>query len=454
MGVSAVMRTVNPTEQADPILIVGLGKSGLSVARHLGARSQRFAVADSRETPPNLALFRAEFAQVPLLLGRFDAEHFSAYKTLIVSPGVSLEEPAIRAACAAGARIVGDIELFAGEVQAPVIAITGSNGKSTVTTLVAAMAEHAGRRVAVGGNLGTPALDLLAPPAADVYVLELSSFQLETTYSLAPKAAVVLNLSPDHLDRYADMDAYAQAKAAVYRNAAVCVVNRDDAGAAALAGGECQQSFGLDEPKGSQFGICELEGANWLCHGTQALMPQSAVRMAGRHGVANALAALALGEAIGLPMAAMLEVLQSFTGLAHRCQWVAKVAGVDWYNDSKGTNVGATLAAVNGLSAPVVVILGGIGKGQDFTVLRETLSTRARAVVVFGQDRALIGAALRDTVSLTQVSDLAAAVNTAAALAQPGDAVLLSPACASFDQFSGFEARGDYFMHLVQERVQ
>ncbi len=448
MGIA--VQDMNSQQASAEALIVGLGKSGLSVARYLAARGRRFAVADSREAPPALETLRTEYPQVRVYLGPFEAGLFSRFERLIVSPGVSIEEPAIRDAREAGAEILGDIELFAQSATSPVAAITGSNGKSTVTTLLAAMAEAAGRRVVAGGNLGTPALDLIGEPEPELYVLELSSFQLETTHSLHPAVAVVLNVSPDHMDRYADERAYAQAKGRIYAGAAVRVVNRDDTVAAALAGEGAALSFGLDEPKDSQFGICEFEGANWLARGSTRLMPEHELRMPGRHNTANALAALALAEALGLPMQPCLEVLRRFPGLAHRCQWVAESEGVNWFNDSKGTNLGATLAALKGLPAPVVLIAGGQAKGQDFTPLREALVDKVRAVVVFGEDAALIEAAVGEAVTLRRVADLAAAVQSAKGLARDGDVVLFSPACASFDQFSGYEARGEAFIEQVK----
>lgn len=440
--------TARPEQAAT--LIVGLGKSGLSAARYLARRGEAFAVADSRATPPGAAELAALCPGCETAFGDFEPAWFARFRRLVVSPGVAVAEPAIVAARAAGAEVIGDIELFARAVTAPVIAITGSNGKSTVTTLVGQMAA-AERRVAVGGNLGTPALDLIARPEPDLYVLELSSFQLETTETLAPVAATVLNLSADHLDRYDSIATYAQAKGRVYAHAAVQVVNRDDAVAAALATGPgARVSFGLDAPTAGQWGFAEADGAGWLMRGAQRVLREDELRIRGRHNVANALAALALGEAAGLSLEAMCRVLREFAGLLHRSQWVASARGADWFNDSKGTNVGATLAALHGMTAPVVLLAGGLGKDQDFTPLRPALAQNGRGLVLFGRDAGLIEQAVGDAVPVRRVDSLEAAVAAAAEMVQPGDVVLLSPACASFDMFSGYEERGQRFVELVR----
>ncbi|WP_052064271.1 UDP-N-acetylmuramoyl-L-alanine--D-glutamate ligase [Acidihalobacter prosperus] len=433
-------------------LVVGLGATGLSVARHLAARGESFAVADSRAEPPGLARLKVECSPLEIHLGAFDRSLFHRARRLIVSPGVAVSSPAIQEAQAAGAEVLGDIELFARCARAPVIAITGSNGKSTVTSLVGEMAQRAGLRVAVGGNLGTPALDLLDEPEPDLYVLELSSFQLETTDSLAPRAAVVLNVSPDHLDRYESLDAYARAKARVYSHAGHCVVNRDDPLAAALAD-ECPATgFGLAPPAvPGDYGLCEIDGTHWLVQGGRSLLAANELRMAGRHNLANALAALALGSEAGLPEAAMLAALRDFPGLPHRCQWIGSHRGADWYNDSKGTNVGATLAAIQGLDGALVLIAGGQAKGQDFAPLREALAGRARGVVLIGVDAPRLRDALAGIAPLIDATDMDDAVRAAAALAQPGDRVLLSPACASLDMYASYVARGDDFVRAFGE---
>ena len=441
------------------VLVVGLGKTGLSCARYLSRLGEQVAVTDNRDLPPGLTALRDELPDVALFLGRFETDAFDNAEQIVVSPGVPLQHPLISEARARGVEVIGDIELFARAARAPTLAITGSNGKSTVTTLVGEMARCAGRNVKVGGNLGVPALDLLPADATegepDLYVLELSSFQLESTYTLAPRAAVILNISPDHLDRYSGLDDYAKAKQRIYRNAALQVVNRDDAYAARLADpNRPSVGFGLQAPTDGDYGVAEVGGRSWLMHGNEPLLPIAEIRMAGRHNVSNALAALALGDAMELDRAAMFETLRTFGGLAHRTQWVAEAGGVVWYNDSKGTNIGATLAAVQGMDRPVVLIAGGQGKGADFRLLRDGLEGRLRAAVLIGEDAALIESALQGMTTIERTDSMDNAVRAAARLARPGDAVLLSPACASFDMFKGYDHRGDVFADAVRRLVK
>jgi UDP-N-acetylmuramoylalanine--D-glutamate ligase len=398
---------------------------------------------------------QAEFGQLPLELGGFSEERFLWAQRLVVSPGVSLQQPLIAAARARGVEIMGDIELFARAAQAPVVAVTGSNGKSTVTLLLAEMARAAGREVRMGGNIGTPALELLAAAEPDFYVLELSSFQLDTTQSLDARAAVVLNISADHMDRYPDLAGYAASKQQLFAMQAVAgdvmVVNRDDPLVNAMPTGQQQRvSFGLGQPPAdNDYGRSDDQGERYLMRGTQRLLPVSALALAGEHNQANALAALALGEAMGLPMTAMLSCLREFTGLPHRMQLVADITGVRWINDSKGTNVGATLAAIQGLAGPLILIAGGQGKGADFSPLREAMGDKVRAVVLLGEDAAEIAQVVSAMTDVQFASDMVDAVGQAQALARAGDTVLLSPACASFDMFNGFEHRGDVFMQAV-----
>lgn len=438
------------------VLVIGLGKTGLSCARYLSHLGEQVAVTDDRDTPPGLAAMLDELPDVALFLGRFEPDAFDNADQIVVSPGVSLKHPLISEARARGVEVIGDIELFARAVQAPVLAITGSNGKSTVTTLVGEMARCAGRNVKVGGNLGTPALDLLPVDGVepDMYVLELSSFQLESTFTLAPRAAVILNISPDHLDRYSGLDDYAKAKQRIYRNAELQIVNLDDPYAARLADTKHPGvGFGMQPPAGDDYGVCDVDGRAWLMRGEERLLPADEIRMAGRHNLSNALAALALGDAMGLDREAMFETLRTFGGLPHRTQWVAEGGGVVWYNDSKGTNIGATLAAVQGMDRPVVLIAGGQGKGADFRLMRDALKGRLRAAVLLGEDAPLIAAALEGTTRIERVDSMERAVQVAAELAQIGDAVLLSPACASFDMFNGYDHRGEVFMTAVRRQV-
>lgn len=436
-------------------LVVGLGKTGLSCAHYLRQRGVAVAVTDSRADPPGLAALRESMPEVAVFVGGFDPEVFAAAERLVVSPGVSVAEPLIRAAIARGVPVVGDVELFAEATRAPVCAITGSNGKSTVTTLVGLMARLAGRRVAVGGNLGEPVLDLLESNA-ELYVLELSSFQLETTSGLAPEVAVVLNVSPDHMDRYPDLAAYAAAKARVYERARLAVVNRDDPLVSAmLHPGARAIGFTLGAPAPGDFGLRHAGASTWICHGEARLMDAAEVAIAGRHNLANALAALALASGCGIPLMVACDALRRFPGLPHRSTLVAERQGVRWFDDSKGTNPGATLAALEGLlpegePGRVVLIAGGDGKGADFAPLRPAVERVARAVVLIGRDAPLIEAALAGCAPLVRALDMEDAVRLAAELAQPGDCVLLSPACASFDMFKSYEHRGEVFAEAVR----
>lgn len=437
-------------------LVLGLGKTGLSCARYLRSQGVPVAVTDSRPQPPGLERARAEMPDLPLFLGGFDAAALAAADRLVISPGIALGEPGLALALGRGVEVVGDIELFARAAQAPIVAITGSNGKSTVTTLVGAMAQASGLRTAVGGNLGEPALDLL-DTAVELYVLELSSFQLETTWSLRPLVATVLNISADHLDRYPSLDAYAATKASLLKGAEVALLNRDDPRVAAMAGLAGRDiEFGLGEPRTEEdFGLREGEGAVWLARGHQLLMRTDDLPLAGRHNLANALAALALGEICGLPLASRLAALRAFHGLAHRTVLVATRGGVRWFDDSKGTNPGATIAALRGLVDPAqggraVLIAGGDGKGADFGELAETVGCTARAVILMGRDGPRIAEALSGRVPTQSAKDMEEAVHLAAAIALPGDCVLLSPACASFDMFDNYEHRGRVFVAAVR----
>lgn len=451
-GAATVRDRGDRVDAAERALVVGLGATGLSAARWLASRGVAVAVTDSRERPPGLPALQECLPDAALFLGGFSQRALDRADMVVLSPGVPLTDPFVRLAQARGLPVVGDIELFARAVAAPVIAITGSNGKSTVATLVGMMAEHAGIDVRVGGNLGTPALDLLRDADPELYVLELSSFQLETTASLDASAAAVLNVSADHLDRYAGIDEYAAAKARIWHGTGMVVANRDDARCAALVPQRRAVTwFGLDAPRGNgEYGVVASGGTAWLCSGDERLMPRDNLRMAGGHNVANALAALALGAAAGMPPAPMVEVLEQFGGLPHRMEWVAERNGVAYYNDSKATNVGATRAAVAGFAGPLVMVLGGDGKGQDFAPLAEALRGRAHTAVLLGRDAARIAEALAGACAVQLAADMPAAVRAASKAAQPGDTVLLSPACSSLDMFESFEARGRAFADAVR----
>jgi UDP-N-acetylmuramoylalanine--D-glutamate ligase len=436
-------------------LVVGLGKTGLSVARFLSQRGVPVAIVDSREHPPALESLRSELpADVALFLGGFKAEAFERAERVIVSPGVTVKEPLILAAAARGVPVIGDVELFAQLITAPVVAITGSNGKSTVTTLLNAMAQSAGRDVRMGANIGTPALDLIAEREPDLYVLELSSFQLETTFSLRPAASVVLNISADHLDRYADLDAYSNAKRSIYRNAAIQVVNADDPLVVRLAYPDKSQiRYTMGVPAAGEYGRCDYQGASWLARGDEPIMPVSGIRMDGRHNVSNTLAALALGEAAGLPRDAMIEAINEFRGLPHRMQLVAHQAGIRWYNDSKGTNVGATLAAIDSAEGRVVLIAGGDAKGADLSPLAPAMREKGRGAVLIGRDASRLQEVLQSVIPLERAADMQEAVELAARMAQPGDSALLSPACASTDMYRDYQERGELFVKAVRGLV-
>lgn len=434
-------------------IVVGLGKSGMSLVRFLARQGVSFAVADTRENPPELATLRRDYPQVEVRCGELDVEFLCRADELYVSPGLALATPALQAAAARGVKLSGDIDLFARNAKAPIVAISGSNAKSTVTTLVGEMAVAAGKRVAVGGNLGMPALDLLSDDV-ELYVMELSSFQLETTHQLGAEVAAVLNVSEDHMDRYSGLPAYHLAKHRIFRGARQVVVNRQDALTRPLmSDGLPCWTFGLGAPDFKAFGLREENGEKYLAFEFQNLMPVRELKVRGAHNQANALAALALGHAVGLPFDAMLSSLRTFTGLEHRCQWVRELDGVSYYNDSKATNVGAALAAIDGLGmdmdGKLVLIAGGDGKGADFSGLRDSVTRYCRAVVLIGRDADLIADALGDAVPQVRAASLDEAIAQCRALAQPGDAVLLSPACASFDMFKNYEERGQLFARAV-----
>ncbi|MGH8352395.1 MAG: UDP-N-acetylmuramoyl-L-alanine--D-glutamate ligase [Pseudomonas sp.] len=435
-------------------IVVGLGKSGLSLVRFLARQGLPFAVVDTRANPPELATLRSQFPQVEVRCGELDVEFLCRASELLVSPGLALATPALQAAAQRGVKLSGDIDLFVRHAKAPIIAITGSNAKSTVTTLVGEMAAAAGKRVAVGGNLGTPALELLNDEV-ELYVLELSSFQLETTERLNAEVATCLNVSEDHMDRYADLPAYHLAKHRVFRGAKQVVVNRQDALSRPLIADQVPcWTFGLNKPDFKGFGLLEEGGEKHLAFQFEALLPVRELKIRGAHNQANALAALALGHAVGLPFEPMLDCLRRFAGLPHRCQWLRERNGVSYYDDSKATNVGAALAAIEGLGADIagklVLLAGGDGKGADFSALRAPVNQHCRAVELLGRDSELIAQALGDQVPQLRVKTLEEAVQRAAEFAQPGDAVLLSPACASLDMFKNFEERGRLFAQAVE----
>ncbi|SDX57570.1 UDP-N-acetylmuramoyl-L-alanine--D-glutamate ligase [Marinobacter mobilis] len=434
-------------------LVVGLGKTGLSCVRYLCAQGRELAVADSRQSPPGIDELRAEFPDIPLYLGEFDASVFASFNELIVSPGIAVAEPAIQAAIEHGARIRGDIDLFSEAAEAPIVAITGSNGKTTVTTLLGEMAKAAGLNVAVGGNIGTPALELL-DSGVELYVLELSSFQLETTEELGALAATVLNVSDDHMDRYASRMDYFMAKQRIYRGCKNAIVNLDDALSTPMVHDSVQfLCFGFHRVNPDTFSTRDDSEGTWITFGFDNLVRVDSLRLLGRHNISNVMAALALGQAAGLPMAVMLDVARNFQGLPHRCEFIRELDGVEFINDSKGTNVGATVAAIESLApakGKIVLIAGGDGKGADFEPLASPVADYCRGVVLMGADAEQIQLAVGDRIAVSRAGSLADAVQQAKALAQSGDRVLLSPACASFDMFRDYLDRGDQFRQQVE----
>ena len=431
-------------------LVVGLGKSGVSAVRWLVAHGVRVRATDSREAPPGLAAVAALLSPTDLFLGRFAEDALDGVNQVVLSPGLPRTLPLLALAEARGVPVVGDIELFALQANAagvPVVGITGTNGKSTVTTLVGEMAREAGIDAGVGGNLGEPALDLLRA-GRQLYVVELSSYQLESCPSLRCAAAAVLNVSPDHLDRYGTMAAYAAAKARFFVAAKVAVVNADDTAVSAMLT-EHRVTFSLQSS--GDYYVGGHAGAEWLYAGGEAVLPVAALRIPGLHNAANALAALALADGVGLPRSASLAVLRQFTGLPHRAQWVGERRGVVYIDDSKGTNIGATLAAVAGLRGPLVVIAGGDGKGQNFAPLAAAFRGKVRKTIVIGRDGPAVAAALNGVCAVQSCVTLPEAVDAAALVAEPGDTVLLSPACASLDMFQDYTHRGRVFAAAVGE---
>ncbi len=439
--------------------IVGLGKTGVSCVRYCVERGIPVVVTDSRANPPGLLEIQQSYPDVIVKQGAFDEALLDSAELIVISPGVSLKEPLIAAQIAKGKSVVGDIELFVREAKAPIVGITGSNGKSTVTTMVGEMAKAAGVRVKVGGNLGTPVLELLDDAETELYVLELSSFQLETTPSLAAFAAVNLNVTPDHMDRYDSFKDYQQAKLRIYQDCKHPVINVDDPSSfTAKNQTENCLRFSVAENADSStadFYLGKRSGELYLMYKDNPIIAANALPLIGRHQFGNALAALALGEVCGFPIEDRIRALQQFKNLPHRCQFVAEIDQVRWFNDSKGTNVGATQATLLGIgqdcAGKIILIAGGLGKNADFTLLRDSVGKYVSRLVLLGQDKTLLSEALQDIVPVTIVSDLAEAVTTAKLLATPGDIVLLSPACASQDMFRDFEERGDKFMTFVKE---
>jgi len=431
--------------------IVGLGETGLSVAAYLQRQDIPFVMVDTREDPPQLNSFKHRFPQAEVCLGELSNNVFANAKQIIVSPGIDINNEFIQSAVAQGAECCGDIELFFASTQTPIVAITGANGKSTVTSLVAAMARSAGVQAYAGGNLGPPALDLLEVDDAELFVLELSSFQLESTQSLAPQVSVVLNISPDHLDRHGSVDRYARIKSQVYKHANVSVVNRSDEFVSKMKISGMMISFGLDHPEDGHFGLIHDDGCPFLAQGENSLLATSAIALQGESGILNSLAALAIGKALSLPLVGMLNTLKTFKGLPHRFSFVGEAQGISWFNDSKGTNIGASISSLRGLKDNVILLAGGVFKGGDLRLLHDAVAKHAKHVILFGQDAKLFELAFRGAASIHLANSIRDAVAVASELALAGDKVLLSPACASFDMYENYMLRGEDFERCVKE---
>ena len=441
-------------------VVLGLGLTGLTLARYLARHGARVRVADTRAEPPNAAALSAALPQVPLETGPFSASTFAGADLIAISPGVAKDQPAIAEAVAHGADLAGDIELFARALPPTqkVLAITGTNGKTTVTALTGALVQAAGLSTVVAGNIGDPVLDALerhenGAPWPSVYVLELSSYQLETTSSLKPVAAAVLNVTANHMDRYAGIADYAAAKARIFAHASVQILNRDDPIVRLMRlPGRTVQTFGAGVPLSEEeWGVVVRDGEPWLARGGELLLPSSRLALVGRHNVQNALAALALAAALAKLERPVFEALARFHGLPHRMQPVHEARGVLFIDDSKGTTVAATKVALEGVVRPVILIAGGDGKGQSFAALKPAVERACKAVLLIGRDAPALARGLAGTgVPVESVGTLDAAVARAVALARSGDVVLLSPACASLDQFRDYAERGERFGALVR----
>lgn len=433
-------------------VIVGLGKTGLSCAKFLAEKNQPFAVTDSRQEPPQLKEFVQAYPQAKIALGEFSENFLNEAHQIIISPGVPLCDPAILKQARMGKSIIGDIELFARVVKKPVIAITGSNGKTTVTTVLGLIMKAAGMNAVVCGNIGKPVLQQLDLDP-EYYILELSSFQLETTFSLQPYVSTILNISEDHMDRYTSLQEYVRAKRRIYDLCQTYIINADEPEIwEKISFKKSPLSFGLKNR--ADFSLMEHNHKTYIAYQRQRLLPVAELKLKAPHHIQNALAALALGMSVGAPMDIMLEVLRNFTGIRHRCQWVRKYKGINYYNDSKGTNVGATQAAIVWLGevskGKLILIAGGRGKGADFSNLRSVVKRYVKQAVLIGEDAPLIEKALQGYTKISRAFSMEEAVKKSTAVAQRGDVVLLSPACASFNMFKNYEHRGDIFIQTVE----
>jgi len=446
------MSKVNDTDLHYDAVIVGLGKTGLSCFRYLSNQGLNVAITDSREEPPELLELKAEFESASVYLGQINEQVLLASDQIILSPGVSLDNKSIKLSIENNIPVFGDIELFCQKAQAPIIAVSGSNGKSTVTTIVAEMTRLAGLKTYVGGNIGIPALDLLSDSTPDLYVLELSSFQLETTYSLNAHASVVLNVSPDHMDRYSSLKDYVNTKKRIYSGQGLMVLNKDEEYIHSIIDSKRDTIyFSLGAPEGENFGLINHNNEVWLSQGNEKIINKNQLKIKGEHNISNALAAMALAGAVNVPTNIMADVLKNFTGLEHRCQLVREIDNVSWYNDSKATNVGACIAAITGLCelGNIILIAGGDSKGADLSGLNPIVKKYIKRVFLFGIDANKLADVMGSDVDKEFVNNMNEAVKGASKIADSDDIVLLAPACSSLDMYKNYQQRGDAFISAI-----
>ena len=439
-------------------VIVGLGSTGLSCAKYFASKGKPYKVVDNRDDPPGLSALIEQFPATEYEVGGFLLDTFKNARELVVSPGINLNTSEIVAARRAGVPVTGDIDIFSKLVTTPIIGITGSNGKSTVVSILAEILKKAGKKYGLGGNLDganfKPALDLLGEGKKDFYVLELSSFQLETTEKLSAEVAAILNLSPDHMDRYETLEEYHRAKLRVFNGCKQILINRDDDYSYPQKKlGLPVWDYGFSRPGVNGLGLLEEDGDQYLAFQFEKLVSVNELKVFGQHNIKNVLAAAGLAMALGIDMKYIRAAIKEYEGLPHRCQWVANIRGVEFYNDSKGTNVGATMAAVEGLgqiiSGHILLIAGGISKGADFRPLVPMINRWGKEVILIGQDAVEMAANFDNDIQTYFANDMQDAVSVALEHATPGDAVLLSPACASFDMFQNFQERGQTFIQSV-----
>lgn len=444
--------------QSNFYVIAGLGATGLSCARYLSKKNIPFVIADTRQQPPQLLTCQKEFPNVKIHLGKFSDNIFLKATKIIVSPGVSLQESVIQTCIANHLPVISDIELFAQEAKAPIIAITGSNGKSTLVTLMGELIQQAGLKAIVCGNIGFPVLDALLLPAPDYYVVELSSFQLESTFSLHAKIAVVLNISPDHLDRHPTEQHYLDAKKRIYQRCEFALVNADEPHIwRDLSFAMPPIRFTLHEPRENEWGLREIQQDIFLAHGSQNIVNTKEIALQGRHQYQNVLVALAMGTLLKLPLKNMLETLKNFKGLAHRCQLVHEQRGVRWYDDSKATNVGAAIAAIQSIGKQsrekIILIAGGDSKEVALHDLREPVKQYVSHAILFGKDADKLATTLFHDTNIIRVPNMQAAVQEAAKLTKSGGVVLLAPACSSLDMYASYAERGDDFAKNIKTLI-